>query len=52
VLLAYLLRPGTTVYLGFTDERENLAVAGSPLEVVRSRNPGRATGRRVFVKLR
>jgi hypothetical protein len=50
ILLTYLVNPGTALYLGITDERENLATVGSPPEVVRSRNPGLSVARQVFVK--
>ena len=50
ILLTYLVHPGTALYLGITDERENLATAGSPPVVVRSRNPGLSVARQVFVK--
>ena len=50
ILFTYLVNPGTALYLGITDERENLATVGSPPEVVRSRGPGLSVARQVFVK--
>jgi hypothetical protein len=50
-LLTYLLHPGTALYLGFTDARENLRLVGSPPEEIeRSQNPHLSVGRQIFVK--
>jgi hypothetical protein len=49
VLLTYLVHPGTALYLGFTDERKNLAKVGWPALVMRT--PTRCpSGGGVFVK--
>ncbi|HZI18993.1 MAG TPA: DUF5916 domain-containing protein [Pyrinomonadaceae bacterium] len=51
-LLTYLLNPGTALYVGYTDDYENLLLA--PAEArpfVRGGPPTTSTGRRVFVKL-
>ncbi len=53
VLLTYLINPGTALYLGYTDRRENLALFGSGLdaEVRRIRSPDTVTGRQFFAKI-
>ena len=50
ILFTYLVNPGTALYVGVTDERENLATVGSPPEVVRTRDPRLSVARQVFVK--
>lgn len=52
ILFTYLLHPGTAVYLGYTNTRENLAFnpALSP-SVWRTTGPDTMTGRQFFVKL-
>ena len=52
VLLTYLLHPGTALYAGYSDIRENLAfnpLLSSPLQ--RTALPNTTTGRQVFIKL-
>ncbi|MSV29320.1 MAG: hypothetical protein EXQ52_11365 [Bryobacterales bacterium] len=49
VLLTYLLHPGTAVYAGYSDGRENYALHGGAL--TRIRPPSLVTSRQVFVKL-
>ena len=50
-LVAYTPYPGTAVYAGYTNSRENLAlIGGDPASVVRTANPSLQTGGRVFVK--
>jgi len=51
LLLAYLPHPGTAVYLGYTNGRENLALLGEPATLVRTTNPDLQTGAQVFVKV-
>jgi len=51
LLLAYLPHPGTAVYLGYTNSRENLALLGEPATLVRITNPDLQTGSQVFVKV-
>jgi hypothetical protein len=52
VLLTYLLHPGTALYLGYSDLRENLALLpGQPPSVERIRSPSTTTGRQLFAKL-
>jgi hypothetical protein len=51
LLLAYLPYPGTAVYLGYTNSRENLALFGEPAALVRIPNPDLQTGSQVFVKV-
>jgi len=51
-LLAYIPHPGTAVYLGYTNRRENLAlIGGDPATVISTRNPNLQTGAQVFVKV-
>src|SRR5207248_5697885 len=51
-LLAYIPHPGTAVYLGYTNRRENLAwIGGDPATVLRTTNPNLQTGAQVFVKV-
>ena len=52
VLLTYLLHPGTALYLGYTNARENLAF--DPLlspSLYRTDFPDTTTGRQIFIKL-
>ena len=52
VLLTYLLNPGTAIYVGYTDRRENLAFdPGSTIGLRRTAIPGLETGRQFFVKV-
>jgi uncharacterized protein DUF5916 len=52
VLLSYLLHPGTAVYIGYTDRRENLAFdPNDPTGLRRTGFPGFPTGRQFFVKV-
>ena len=51
VLLTYLVNPGTAIYVGYTDRRENLAFDPTdPSGLRRTGFPGLSTGRQVFVK--
>ena len=52
LLATYLLNPGTALYVGYTDNRENLALDGTvPPSLVRTDSPDLSTGRQFFVKL-
>jgi hypothetical protein len=51
LLLAYIPHPGTAVYLGYTNGRENLALLGEPAMLVRTPNPTLQTGAQVFAKV-
>jgi len=51
LLLAYIPHPGTAVYLGYTNGRENLALLGEPATLVRTPNPTLQTGAQVFAKV-
>lgn len=51
LLLAYLPHPGTAVYVGYTNGRENLALLGEPAALVRTRTPDLQTGSQMFVKM-
>jgi hypothetical protein len=51
LLLAYIPHPGTAVYLGYTNGRENLALLGEPATLLRTTNPDLQTGSQVFVKV-
>jgi hypothetical protein len=50
LLLAYIPHPGTAVYVGYTNSRENLALLGEPATLIRTTNPDLQTGAQVFVK--
>ncbi len=51
LLLTYLLSAGTAFYAGYSDQRENLAIApGSPALLARTLRPSTVTGRLFFVK--
>jgi hypothetical protein len=52
VLLTYLLHPGTALYIGYSDVRENVVFDSmmSPA-LQRTSFPNTTTGRQVFVKL-
>jgi uncharacterized protein DUF5916 len=51
VLVAYVLQPGTAVYIGYTDTYENLRLLDSPQTLIRIASPTTSTGRQVFVKV-
>lgn len=51
LLLAYIPHPGTAVYLGYTNGRENLSLLGEPAMLVRTANPDLQTAAQVFVKV-
>jgi hypothetical protein len=52
VLLTYLIHPGTALYVGYTDQLENLALyPGSPPAVGRIGFPSTTTGRQFFAKV-
>jgi outer membrane receptor for ferrienterochelin and colicin len=51
ILLTYLVHPGTAFYVGYTNQRENLALfRGDPDYVERVPRPSVTTGRQLFVK--
>lgn len=50
LLFSYVLSPGTTAYVGYTDRQQNLALIGNPEIVQRTRDLEMHTGRKVFVK--
>jgi hypothetical protein len=51
LLMTYLLHPGTALYVGFTDQYQNLALDPSRPPYLRlTRSPGMNTGRQFFVK--
>jgi hypothetical protein len=51
LLLSYVPHPGTAVYLGYTNSRENLALLGEPATLGRTTNPNLQTASQVFVKI-
>jgi hypothetical protein len=51
LLLTYLLNPGTAVYVGYTDRRENLAFDPGQTLAIRRTDSVLNTGRQFFVKL-
>ena len=51
-LIAYIPHPGTAVYLGYTNRRENLALVGNEdPTLARTHNPDLQTGSQLFVKV-
>jgi hypothetical protein len=51
-LVAYIPHPGTAVYVGYTNRRENLQWIGAdPVTVIRTRDPNLQTGGQAFVKV-
>ncbi len=51
-LLTCLVNPGTALYIGYTDTRENLRLVPEvPARTVRSGSPDASVGRQFFVKL-
>jgi hypothetical protein len=52
VLLAYLVNPGTALYVGYRDGYENLVILpGTPPTLSRSDDPTTSTGRQLFLKV-
>jgi hypothetical protein len=52
VLLTYLIHPGTALYLGYTDQLENLGLMpGPPAAATRIPFPSTTTGRQFFAKV-
>ena len=51
VLLSYVLRPGTAIYLGYTDRQENLRLLTDPPRLESTRDLDLHTGRQVFLKV-
>jgi len=48
-LATYLLNPGTALYVGYTNQQENLALETGPPSILRRTNyPGLATGQFFF----
>ena len=51
-LMTYMLNPGTALYIGYTDNYENLTlIPGSSPTLLRTDLPTNSTGRRLFVKI-
>jgi hypothetical protein len=50
VLLSYTPSPGTAIYLGYTDQQENLHLFENPNFIEGTRNLDLHTGKQVFVK--
>ena len=56
VLLTYLLSPGTAVYAGYTDQRQNVALlqamaSGMPPSLATIGDPSTLTDRQIFLKI-
>ena len=51
LLLSYVLNPGTSLYVGYTDRQENLRLFTNPNQVQTVDDLGLHTGKQVFVKL-
>jgi hypothetical protein len=52
-LISYIPHPGTAIYMGYTNRRENLALIGSndTAQTARTLNPDLQTGSQLFVKV-
>jgi hypothetical protein len=51
LLLTYLVHPGTSVYVGYTDRQENLAIESTTNPTLRRTESILNTGRQFFVKM-
>lgn len=51
ILVSYSPNPGTSLYVGYTDQQENLRLFGDPRQIERTRALDLHTGRQFFVKL-
>ena len=51
LLLSYVLRPGTAIYLGYTDRQENLRLLTDPPRLENTRDLDLHSGRQVFLKV-
>ena len=51
VQVSYVVGPGTTVYAGYADRQENIALIGNPQRVIDTDRLDLMTGRSAFVKL-
>jgi hypothetical protein len=52
LLLTYFVHPGTAIYVGYTDHRENLSFdPDNPAGLRRTGSPGFPTGRQFFAKV-
>lgn len=51
ILVSYSPNPGTAVYVGYTDQQENLRLFGNPYVVERTRDLDLHTGKQFFVKV-
>ncbi|MBI3712026.1 MAG: carbohydrate binding family 9 domain-containing protein [Burkholderiales bacterium] len=49
--VSYVLSPGTTLYAGYADRQENLALIGNPQRLANTDKLDLVTGRSVYVKL-
>ena len=50
VLVSYVLSPGTALYVGYTDQQQNLRLIGSPNVLQLTDNLDLHTGKQLFVK--
>lgn len=50
ILLTYLVNPGTALYVGYSDNYENLRISSIPPNLVRTGWPGTPVERQFFVK--
>ncbi|MBY0574726.1 MAG: carbohydrate binding family 9 domain-containing protein [Undibacterium sp.] len=51
IQINYLWSPGTTLYTGYGNRQENLALIGNPSHLQNTENLSLRTGRRIFIKL-
>lgn len=50
VLVSYVLSPGTALYVGYTDQQQNLRLIGSPRTLQLTDNLDLHTGKQLFIK--
>ena len=50
VLFTYLLNPGTAIYAGYSNQRENLSL-DRQASLLRTNSPGLTTQRQIFIKM-
>lgn len=52
LLLSYILNPGTAIYLGYTENRQNFELTQTrPRDLILTNSPDLTTGRQIFLKV-
>ncbi|MFA6984717.1 MAG: hypothetical protein WC213_00730, partial [Arenimonas sp.] len=51
ILVSYSPNPGTSVYVGYTDQQENLRLFGNPSILERTRDLDLHSGKQFFIKV-